>query len=58
LEENNKWDDILYAANAYSQLHKEQSVRFGSGSRSPSPSSLFVKISPPNITRSHTGESK
>lgn len=49
LEENNKMDDILYAANAFSQLNKPAPVRFGS--RSPSPSPLFFeRNSPPMIT--------
>uniref|UniRef100_A0A6C0C2K8 Uncharacterized protein n=1 Tax=viral metagenome TaxID=1070528 RepID=A0A6C0C2K8_9ZZZZ len=57
LEENNKMDDILYAANAFSQLNKPPPVRFGS--RSPSPSPLFGKISPPMITGApYTGAPK
>ena len=50
LKENNKMDDILYAANAFSQLYPPRLKRFGS-SRTPSPSpSIFERNSPPMIT--------
>ena len=59
LEENNKWDDILYATNAYSQLYPPRSQRLGSSRTPTSSPSIFERNSPPMITGApYTGAPK